>query len=68
MFFAYNSTVVKACCYVYFKVIMIETNFELLTSINVIRSSLLPTANVVPSGDQARLIFSPTKSNKQCIK
>jgi hypothetical protein len=43
--------------------IRIRTNFEVLTSINVIKSSLLPTANVVPSGDQARLIFSPKKNH-----
>ena len=32
------------------------------TSIKVIRSSLFPTATVVPSGDQAKLIFSPRNS------
>jgi hypothetical protein len=40
-----------------------KTNFEVLTSINVIKSSLLPTANVVPSGDQAKLMFSPEKEH-----
>ena len=46
-------------------IIQTNTYLEVLTSIKVIRSSLFPTANVVPSGDQARLIFSPKDNRKE---
>lgn len=38
---------------------------DVFTSINVIRSSLFPTAKVDPSGDQAILIFSPETNTRE---